>query len=184
MERKINRLNIACGKDIKKGWVNLDFIKIEGVDVIHDLNKYPYPFKDNTFDEIFASHIIEHLDNSEKFLCELWRISKNNGKVIIRTPHFSSPGCWTDVTHRRGFSFDSLFIFSTKRERKNFNTLGTHRKELFEVKSFIRFSGWKRFLGLNYLVNLHDATKTFYERNFTYILQAEEVIFTLKNLKK
>jgi ubiquinone/menaquinone biosynthesis C-methylase UbiE len=32
------------------------------VDVVHDLNAYPYPFPDNEFDFIEMSHIIEHVD--------------------------------------------------------------------------------------------------------------------------
>lgn len=49
---KKKKLNLGCGKDIKKEYVNLDIRKFPGVDIIHDLNKFPYPFKDDSFDEI------------------------------------------------------------------------------------------------------------------------------------
>jgi len=48
------KLNIGCGKDLKEGYVNLDVVNYGG-NQIHDLNKFPYPFEENTFDEIYAS---------------------------------------------------------------------------------------------------------------------------------
>jgi hypothetical protein len=50
MEKK---LHLGCGTNIKKDWINLDFVKLKGVEVVHDLNKFPYPFKDNTFGDGF-----------------------------------------------------------------------------------------------------------------------------------
>ena len=47
------KLNIGCGKKILNGYINLDVVKLPGVDIVHDLNKYPWPFKDNYFDEIY-----------------------------------------------------------------------------------------------------------------------------------
>ena len=55
------KINLGCGNKIKKGYLNLDFIKTEGTDIVYDLNQYPWPFPENTFDEVYASHILEHL---------------------------------------------------------------------------------------------------------------------------
>jgi len=49
---KKKKLHLGCGKIIKEGYVNLDIQKLPGVDVIHDLNKFPYPFKDNSFQNL------------------------------------------------------------------------------------------------------------------------------------
>ena len=46
------KLNLGCGRDIREGYVNLDKAGLDGVDVVHDLNVFPYPFEDNEFDEI------------------------------------------------------------------------------------------------------------------------------------
>ena len=51
---KTTKLNFGCGADIKKGYINLDKSKIKGVNVVHDLNKYPWPFPGNHFDEIYG----------------------------------------------------------------------------------------------------------------------------------
>lgn len=36
----MKRLNLGCGRDIKKGWINLDILKLPGVDVVYDLTNY------------------------------------------------------------------------------------------------------------------------------------------------
>ncbi len=56
------KLNLGCGKQIKEDYTNLDKVALEGVDVVHDLDVFPYPFRDNTFDEILCSHVLEHVD--------------------------------------------------------------------------------------------------------------------------
>lgn len=64
----MKKLHLGCGEDIKEGYINLDFLKMDGVDVVHNLNKFPYPFEDNQFDEVYASHILEHLDDLAKVM--------------------------------------------------------------------------------------------------------------------
>lgn len=49
-----------------------------------DLNRYPYPFKDNEFDFVNASHIAEHIENPYLFCLELQRIAKQG---YIETPN-------------------------------------------------------------------------------------------------
>jgi len=58
----MKKLNLGCGKDIRKGYINLDLKKLPGVDIVHNINK-KFPFKTNSFDEIYASHILEHVDD-------------------------------------------------------------------------------------------------------------------------
>jgi ubiquinone/menaquinone biosynthesis C-methylase UbiE len=41
------------------------------------MEKYPYPFNDNSFNEIFAEHNFEHIYDLEKLMKEIYRISKN-----------------------------------------------------------------------------------------------------------
>ena len=54
------RLNIGCGLDLRPGWVNLDMVDYGG-NTVCDLNRYPWPFPDSHFDEVLASHILEHM---------------------------------------------------------------------------------------------------------------------------
>ena len=71
-----NKLNLGCGTKILKDYINLDYYKFKGVDVVWDVNKLPLPFKSNSFQEIIADHIIEHVDDVVKTMEELWQSLK------------------------------------------------------------------------------------------------------------
>lgn len=112
--KELKKLNLGCGKDVKEGYVNLDKINLRGVDVIHDLTKFPYPFKDNTFDEIFAQSILEHLPNTVRVMEELHRISKPRAKIIVIVPYYHSRVAFDDPTHISFFTYRSFNHFTDK----------------------------------------------------------------------
>ena len=85
----MKKINLGCGLDIREGYINVDMVPGPGIDVVHDLDKFPYPFKNNEIDVVYASHIIEHLNDLPKSMAELKRICKPGAKIIIRVPHFS-----------------------------------------------------------------------------------------------
>lgn len=62
------------------------------------------PFEDNTFDEIRAHHILEHIHTEKKtfVMYEIWRVLKKGGICDIELPSFPSPQSVQDPTH---FSF-------------------------------------------------------------------------------
>lgn len=54
------RLNVGCGGDIKPGYTNVDFRALPGVDVVHDLTVFPWPFPDESAEEILLLDVLEH----------------------------------------------------------------------------------------------------------------------------
>lgn len=106
----MKKLNLGCGEFKKKGYINLDYYSVSEPDIRHDLNRFPYPFEDNEFDLIEASHILEHLNDPFKVMKELHRISKNNALIIIRVPHFSRG--FTHPEHKRGFDVSFPYYFN------------------------------------------------------------------------
>ena len=112
------KLNLGSSINPQKGMINLDIAPIKDekgkikADIIADLNQYPYPFKDNSFDEIIAKMILEHLDDFPKPMKEMYRILKPGGKIIITVPHSNSPGVWLDPMHKRpGFCYNTFNYF-------------------------------------------------------------------------
>ena len=171
------KLNLGCGKDIKEGYTNVDFIKNQGVDKIHDLNKYPYPFKDNSVSEIYARDIMEHLDDPNKFIRELWRIGKKDCKIWIRTPHFSSLYAWADLTHRRPFSCFVMNHYDIT--NKTSLSLIDKTDVRFRVTKHINLGFCGRF-GLGWLANKFPFM---YERYFCFVFPAGDVQFNLEVIK-
>ena len=44
------------------------------------------PFEDNSFDVVFCNHVLEHVDNDQKALSELFRVMKPGGWGILQVP--------------------------------------------------------------------------------------------------
>ncbi len=55
---------------------------------------YELPFKNNSFDLIICSEVLEHLENDMSGLVELNRVLKPGGKIIITVPNKNFPFLW------------------------------------------------------------------------------------------
>ena len=87
----------------------MDCGSVSPPDVVHDLEVIPYPFANDDFELVEADHVLEHLDNPFQVMKEIHRITKDGGKVVIKTPHFSRG--FTHPEHKRGFDVTSPFYF-------------------------------------------------------------------------
>jgi predicted SAM-dependent methyltransferase len=175
----MKKLNLGCGQDIKKGYVNLDFIKQSGVDVIHDVNKFPWPFKENEFEEVYCSHVLEHVDDLIKTMKEVHRICAPGARIIVRAPHFSCGVSYRDPTHKRLFSYFTFDYFTNPKEyyiRKEKNLFKISKRKL----NFTRLS----FTFLNAIFNpIININPEIYERFLCWILPCSETVFELEVIK-
>ena len=57
----------------------------------HDLNQ-PLPFENSSFDFIFTSNAMEHVEQSDKLILEFCRILKQNGTILLGVPPVTEPG--------------------------------------------------------------------------------------------
>ena len=104
-------LDLGCGNKKRPGAIGVDCYNRTAADVIHDLNVFPYPFQDATFDEIYLDNTLEHLDDVLKVMEEVHRISKPGGLVKVIVPYFRSRWAFVDPTHRHFFTVDSFAYF-------------------------------------------------------------------------
>lgn len=95
------RLNLGCGSVTREGWVNVDAVKLAGVDVVHDLDVAPWPWEDGSVTRIEAKDIFEHVDRPVLFMTECHRVLRPGGVLHVRTPHYSCVDAFTDPTHKR-----------------------------------------------------------------------------------
>lgn len=108
-----------------KEWSNLTTLDVDpGVnpDVVWDLtNPAQLPFDDNSFDEIHAYEVLEHIGQQGDFRAffrqfyDYWRILKPDGLFVATVPMWDSPWAWGDPGHTRIITKGSL-IFLDPRE--------------------------------------------------------------------
>ena len=129
------RLNLGCCSDIKPGWINVDRVKLPGVDVVMDLAE-PWQFADSKVDEIYAADIFEHIgdcDHTDTRSCaqcdpsppnrrhwsgrihvmnESWRVLKPGGILCMECPDAArGSGQWQDPTHVSPWTPNGLQYF-------------------------------------------------------------------------
>src|SRR5215469_12139740 len=104
-------LDVGCGGNKLAGAVGIDQIALPGVDVVHDLEAYPWPFPDNTFDRIVCRHSLSHLTNLVRAMEEIHRVTRPGGTVDILAPHYASDNFNTDPTHKIHIGYRSMNYF-------------------------------------------------------------------------
>lgn len=126
------KLNFGSGNDPLEGFINVDMLKRDDVDVEYNLMDFPYPWDDESAEEIRAIDFIEHLDNyldkssplvefhrkptMMAFIEECYRILKPGGVLYIQTPSWDSELFKIDITHVRGFHPKSFDFFDPTTE--------------------------------------------------------------------
>ena len=115
-DRSSVRVDIACGAN-KAGpdWIGIDVQDLPGVDIVHDLNEFPWPLPDKCASLVLASHYIEHINPANfgfiDFMNEVWRVTKYDGEFAIITPYAGSYGFWQDPTHCNGVNEATFYYF-------------------------------------------------------------------------
>lgn len=118
------KLDLACGDRKQEGFKGVDIADIPGVDVVQNLRQYPWPWADNSVDEIYCSHYIEHIPMEEIngkdalfcFFDECYRILKPGKSLIIFCPNARCNRAFQDPTHRR-FIVGETFLYMNKEWR-------------------------------------------------------------------
>lgn len=184
------KIDLGCGPNKKEGYKGLDILPLPGVDFVLNLEEGFPILKDNSVDEFYTSHFLEHIQNLELILSEIYRTLKKDGICNIIVPHFSNPYYYSDYTHKRFFGLYSLDYFSTideKMKRRVPNYCNNFSFEILDRKLIFRTP---RFL-INNLIRKHIIQRIFnlspyfqevYEGLFTNIFSCYELHFTLKKV--
>ncbi len=171
------KLHLGCGRDVRPGYVNVDRVPLPGVDVVLDLES-PLPFRDGAFDEIFSSHVLEHVDRFVPLMGEMHRVCAPGGRLRHFVPHLSFFGSFTDPTHRRFFGYHSFDYFADDGDY-NFYTPLRFRIRKREIRFYWINNARRRVNGrlLTWLIN---RVPLFYERFLCWMLPANELYFELE----
>lgn len=124
-QKKPLKLDLGCGgKKINEEFTGVDIRPFNGVDVVLNLVEKEanlsnenvsvvelhytkhifkkWPWEDNSVDEIFCSHFIEHLTPEERvhFVNEAWRVMKKDATMRLIAPHWCSTRAYGDLEHQ------------------------------------------------------------------------------------
>lgn len=132
------KLNLGCGIYKRDGYFGIDILDECGADLVHDLNT-GIPFDNDSVDEIYSSHFLEHCANVYFMLDEIYRVCKNGSKVYIRVPCYAlgSPDhihCFYPDWFERNIN-PSCYVKTIGHLTKKFNIL---YKKLNKIRDTVR----------------------------------------------
>ncbi len=82
------KYNLGCGVDYRFGWINVDREASVAPDLVWDLLSFPWPFADETADEIALIHVLDEVqaspDTMSRIMQELYRVCQPGATVSIR----------------------------------------------------------------------------------------------------
>lgn len=171
-------LHIGCGKNKRLGAVGVDLRAFDDVDVVHNLDSFPYPFSECQFDRVVAEHVLEHLDDLVAVVEEIYRILKPGGRLEITCPHFSSADTFTDITHKHFISSRSLDYFVPGSDLYKYEYSNKAKFKIIQKELGPR--PWPLILKpLERLINRYPV---FYERRFAFLFPVGVIYFELEKI--
>lgn len=175
------KINIGCGGQEKEGFIGIDILQFPGVDIVHDLNVFPYPFKDDEIDEIWMDQVLEHLSDPLKVVEELYRISKNDAAITIGVPYFRSFYATIDPTHKNFFGLNWFNYFDPNHyicQRYKYSEAQFNITKIEFDREFIKAGFFHK--KLVYFAQKHPM---FYESKLSHLLPLNSLTFYLKVIK-
>ena len=184
------RLNLGSGMRSKPGFYNVDLLPLPGVDIVADLNDPLDALPDNSVEEIFSRHTLEHVSQFLPLLAEMHRISRPEAKIELIVPHFSNPHGYSDPTHVRFFGLYSLFYFCDEADQPRRKVPNFYIPQRFRVER-VTFSLLKQSLMdrlaqavLQKLINRSYAWLDWYERRLCWWFPVSSVRYLLRPKKE
>jgi len=182
-------LELGCGPKKHEGRLGIDRVALPGVDITADLEQGLPFIPDNSIEAIHSRSVLEHIDNLELMMHEIWRVLKPEGRKHLFVPHFSNPYYYSDYTHQRFFGLYSFEYFSSSQQRFKRNVPSFYQDFGFRTEKLrLEFtSPWKsrRFVKklVERCVNSHHWCQEFYEENCCYMIPCYGIHATLSPIK-
>lgn len=111
------KLDIGCGANKVEGCFGIDYRALPGVDLVWDLEHFPWPLHSNMVQEAYCNQVIEHIKPwlTLKFMDQIWRVVEEDGLLHITTPVANSLGYLKDPTHCNPCIIDTFYYFTPNR---------------------------------------------------------------------
>lgn len=180
IQPEILKLDIGCGMNPQDGFIGVDISPDCKAAIVHDVRK-PWPWADNSVDEIYCSHFLEHLDGMERifFMNEAYRVMKApyerdglsvTSKMLVITPAPFTHRYMQDPTHKFPMVVQESYNYFSKTAREQMGLTHYPINCDFEWSGFFQENA-QAFPGRN------DEFKQFAARH--YINSLDDLIITL-----
>jgi predicted SAM-dependent methyltransferase len=173
-----DKLDKILGEKNSYNIESIDYYTTNKPTYSHDIEKFPWPVKRNTYDIVYASHILEHVTDLVASIDEIYKILNKDGIAIILMPHGSCGYAWGHPTHKRVAASNTFDYFGDYPEKYN-KTKGF--KVMKKSLKYHRLS----FVGkiITYLANRSAKSQFIFERFFAgYVGGFDEIMFVLKKI--
>jgi len=172
-------LDVGCGINKVPGAIGIDRNSRSRADVLCDLDRFPYPFRDDSFDELRAVHVIEHVSDVLRTIEEFHRLVRRDGKIYIVTPHYTDFSSFCDPTHRWHLNSYSLRYFG--QDNAGYGYYSGAR--LAETSVRVKLLSLWRLFGLEFLVNHFSRFRRFWEHYLCFVVRGKVIEWELKVVK-
>lgn len=172
-------LDVGCGINKFPGAIGIDRNLNTRADVIADVDQYHFPFADNSFREVRAIHVIEHVSDVIRTIEEFHRLLEPGGQAVIVTPHYTDFSSFCDPTHRWHLNSFSLRYFGEDHGGYRYYSTAKFR----EIFVHVRLLALWRYLGFEFLVNESRRFRRFWEFYLCYLIRGKVIEWHLMALK-
>ena len=172
-------LDLGCGNKKREGAVGIDFNCRTAADVIHDLNVFPYPLDDSSFDEIYLDNTLEHLDDVIRVMEEVHRICMPDGVVKVIVPYFRSVWACIDPTHKHFFTVDSFAYFDPE---NSICTRYAYSLARFKVEKVVFNESLRNRWTKKIVLGLANKWPNHYELHFSHLYPLDDISYYLRKV--
>ena len=143
LKGEILKLHLGCGPTKLEGWVNIDFDPDLNPDVVADVRNLPY--EEDSVEEIYASHLLEHFGYEEPVLEEWHRVLKPGGNITVIVPDvlgtwfaWKAGLLWGNPDHHPiDLAYMNATVFGAKILDERFLEMSHEHKQIFIMDMLI-----------------------------------------------
>lgn len=169
-------LDVGCGINKYPGSIGVDVNPHTRADVLCNLDHFPYPFRDGSFDALRATHVIEHVNDVVRTMEEFHRLVRAGGTVHITTPHYTDFSSFCDPTHRWHLNTYSFRYFGEDNAGYGYYS----RAKFEERKVHVKLLNLWKWLGFEFLVNRLPGFRKFWEHYLCFVIRGKVIEWELK----